>query len=247
MLLFAAGLYSLATLIRISMARVAARGHESKPQKLTVGSLKSNLGLMTGMLLAGGLLTWILLTDGIRDIAFALSFNLLPLYLEDIGGMSIQQIGWLESVFGIAMMAVTIPAGLLADKRGERLGIAMGFLLQSAALGLFLKAEAFWGYVAAWAVLGLGVGLMAPAYQALISKAVPEKMRGTAFGLFSTSLGLLSLPAPALGAQLWERFSPRLPFGLTAVAGLVSIIPVWLKFKLPARQNGDAEVNGEGK
>jgi MFS family permease len=94
-------------------------------------------------------------------------------------------------------------------------------------------------------VLGLGVGLMAPAYQSLISKVVPEKVRGTAFGLFSTSLGLLSLPAPALGAQLWERVSPRLPFSLTAIAGLVSIIPVWLKFKLPARSNGEAEVDAE--
>jgi MFS family permease len=247
MLLFAAGLYSCATIIRISMARVAARGHEANPQKLTASSLKSNLGLMTGMLLAGGLLTWILLTDGIRDIAFALSFNLLPLYLDEIGGLSIQQIGWLESVFGISMMGITMPAGWLADKRGERLGIALGFLLQSGALVMFLNADTFWSYAAAWAVLGLGVGLMAPAYQALISKAVPEKMRGTAFGLFSTSLGLLSLPAPAIGAQLWERVSPRLPFGLTAVAGLVSIIPVWLKFKLPANQNGEPEVNGEEK
>jgi DHA1 family tetracycline resistance protein-like MFS transporter len=245
MLLFAAGMYSIATLIRIGMARKAARGHEANPQKLTTSSLKANLGVMTGMLLAGGLLTWILLTDGIRDIAFAFSFNLLPLYLEDIGGLSIQQIGWLESIFGMAMMAITIPAGWLADKRGERLGIAMGFLLQSGALALFLKAEAFWGYAAAWSVLGLGVGLMAPAYQSLISKVVPEKVRGTAFGLFSTSLGLLSLPAPALGAQLWERVSPRLPFSLTAIAGLVSIIPVWLKFKLPARSNGEAEVDSE--
>lgn len=95
-------------------------------------------------------------------------------------------------------------------------------------------------------MLGLGVVLMAPAYESLISKAVPEKLRGTAFGLFSTSLGLLLLPAPALGAQLWERVSPRLPSSLTAIVGLVSVIPVWLKFKLPGRadtQNG--ENNGD--
>ena len=40
---------------------------------------------------------------------------------------------------------------------------------------------------------------MSPAYNSLISKAVPEKVRGTAFGLFSTSLGLVSLPSP------WNR------------------------------------------
>lgn len=238
MLMCAGALYTLATLIRVGMARAAARGTESKPQKLSVSSLRSNLGTMTGLLLAGGLLTWILFTDGIRDIAFSLSFTLMPLYLEDIGGMSIQQIGWLNSVFGVAVMMVTTPAGWFADKKGERIAIAMGFLLQFAALLVFLQTTSFWGYAAAWALLGFGVGIMSPAYQALISKAVPEKVRGTAFGLFSTSLGLASLPAPAIGAQLWARVGPRFPFTLTAWAALIAIIPVWLKFKLPKEQPG---------
>jgi MFS family permease len=162
----------------------------------------------------------------------------MPIYLQDIGGLSVQQIGWLESVFGIFMMLITLPAGWLADKKSERLAIALGFLLQFFALLTFLKVEGFVGYAAAWALLGLGVGLMSPAYQSLISKAVPEKMRGTAFGLFHTSLGVISLPAPAIGAQLWERISPRFPFTLTAWAVLLTTIPVWLKFKLPP--NGKA-------
>ena len=80
---------------------------------------------------------------------------------------------------------------------------------------------------------GLGVGIMMPAYQSLISKAVPQNLRGMAFGLFSTSLGIISLPAPWLGAQLWDRVSPQFPFTVTAIALLLSIIPIWLKFKLP--------------
>jgi MFS family permease len=223
----------VATLIRIAMARAAARSQAVETQKLTIASLKSNLGMMTGMLLAGGLLTWILLTDGARDVAFTMSFTLMPIYLQDLGGLSIQQIGWLESVFGIFMMLVTLPAGWLADKKSERLAIALGFVLEFAGLMIFLRVEGFVGYAAAWAVLGLGVGLMSPAYNALISKAVPEKMRGTAFGLFQTSLGVVSLPAPWVGAQLWERVSPRFPFAITAWVGLLAVIPVWFKFKLP--------------
>ena len=100
----------------------------------------------------------------------------------------------------------------------------------------FIRVSDFVGYAVAWALFGLGVGLMSPAYQALISKAVPEKMRGTAFGFFQTSLGVVSLPASWVGAQLWERVSPRFTFTLTAWLGLLSIIPVWLKFKLPKDQ-----------
>jgi DHA1 family tetracycline resistance protein-like MFS transporter len=236
MLVCAGCLYTLATGLRVSMARTAAQTKEANPQRLSFAVLRANLGTMAGLLLAGGLVTWILLADGVRDVAYALSFNLLPLYLQDIGSMSVQQIGWMESFFGMAMMAVTIPAGWLADKKGERLSIALGFVMQFAALMLFIRVSGFWGYASAWALLGVGVGFMSPAFSSLTSKAVPEKLRGTAFGLFSTSLGVVSLPAPALGAQLWQRISPRFPFALTAWVALLAIVPVWLKLR-PKKEN----------
>lgn len=232
MLFWAGVLYFLATLIRIFMAWIAAHREEANPRRLMLSGLCHDLGTMITMILAGGIITWILFTDGVRDVAYSMSFTLIPIYLQDFGGLSIQQIGWLELVFGIFMMLITIPAGWLADKKGERLAIVAGFLLQFTALMTFLRVDGFVGYAAAWALLGLGVGLMSPAYQSLISKAVPERMRGTAFGLFHTSLGVFSLPAPWIGAQLWERLSPQFPFGMTAWISLLTVIPVWLKFKL---------------
>ena len=233
MLVVAGGLYLIATIIRVAMARSAAKTKEASPQKLSVISLKRDLGLMVTMIMAGGLVTWILFTDGVRDVAYLMSFTLIPVYLQDLGGLSIQQIGWLESIFGIFMMLTTIPSGWLADRKGDRVPIALGFLIEFLAMMTFIRVYTFIGYAIAWAMFGLGVGLMSPAYQSLISKAVPEKMRGTAFGFFETSLGLVSLPAPWIGAQLWERVSPRFTFTLTAWAGLLAIIPVWFKFKLP--------------
>ncbi len=230
-------LYFIATIIRVSMARTAARGHEANPQKLSMGSLKTNLGMMTALLLSGGVITWVLVTDGVRDIAYSLSGNLMPVYLEQIGGMTFQQIGWLGSIFSVCMMLVTMPAGWLADKKGERVGIVIGFLTEFIAMFTFMQVKGFWGYAAVWAIFGLGTGMMSPAYNSLISKAVPEKLRGTAFGLFGTSLGLVSLPAPWLGAKMWERYSPRMPFYVTGLAALASAIPAWFKFKLP--KNGE--------
>ena len=232
MLLCSGSLYTIATLIRIGMARFAAREKQAKSEKLSMISLRTNLRGVVTLVIAGGVLTWILITDGVRDIAYSMSFTLIPLYLQDIGGLTIVQIGLLESIFGIFNMITTIPAGWLADKKGERVAIVLGFVLDSAALMVLLHVDNFIGYAFAWALFGLGVGLMSPAYQSLISKAVPEKLRGTAFGFLESSLGLFSLPAPAIGAQLWERFSPRFPFSLTALVALLTTIPAWLKFKL---------------
>ncbi len=236
MLVVAGLIYTVAAAIRIGMARVAARGAEAHPQALSMGNLRSTLGAAFGLVLAGGLLTWILVTDGVRDVAFSLSFQLMPLYLEDIGGLTIQQITWLQSLFGICNMLTNIPAGRLADRYGERIAILAGFVVQFLAMLTFLGAETFAGFALCWGLFGVGVALMAPAYQSLISKAVPEKMRGTAFGLFHSSLGIFSLPAPAIGAQLWERISPRFPFQITAGAMLLSLVPVWFKFKSPERE-----------
>ena len=79
----------------------------------------------------------------------------------------------------------------------------------------------------------MGNALTNPAYNSLISKAVPLKLRGTAFGLFSTSIGIISLPAPYIGALLWERVNPQFPFYIPLVATLLLLPVMWFKFKLP--------------
>jgi len=240
MLMVAAGLYVIATVIRVSMAREASKGSESRPQKLSFVSLKNNLGTMFGLLVAGGVITWVLITDGVRDISFGLSMNLLPVYMQEFGGLNFREIGLMNSVFGLFMMLSTIPGGWLADKKGERVNIVFGFTLIGVALGMlvYMPTANPWLYGVGWAIAGMGVGLMTPAYQSLISKAVPKKVRGTAFGLFSSSLGLVSLPAPWLGGQLWEKVNPRFPFLITVIVSFLAVIPAWLKFKLPKNTNG---------
>ncbi|MGB9672570.1 MAG: MFS transporter [Anaerolineales bacterium] len=241
MLVCAGIVYTIATVIRVAMARYASHNQEKTAQALTLQSLKFNLGMMLTMILAGGLVTWILITDGIRDIAYALSNNLLPIYLQEDGGLNVQQIGLLEAVFGVFMMITTLPAGWLADQKGERVGIASGFILQFAALMIFVQSHRFWGFALAWSLLGIGVGLMSPAYDSLVSKAFPAKLRGTAFGLFQTSLGVFSLPAPAIGAQLYQRYGSKFPFRLTAYLALLAVIPAWFKFKQIPKENASVK------
>ena len=251
LMLFVAGVfYFIAMIMRLSMAREAAKGEKANGEKKTLAfsSLKTNLGAMIGMILSGGLITWMLITDGLRDISFQFSGSLFPVYMQEVGGLSYQQIGWVTSVFGICMMLSTIPGGWLSDKAGERVGIAMGMILMSAALFLLvniypLGVAGQWLYYVGWGMAGLGAGVSQPAYSSLISKAVPQKLRGLAFGFLSTSLGVVSLPAPWIGSQLWERFGPTAPFTITASVLLLSVIPIWLKFKLPKTEEQPSAEN----
>ena len=237
MLLVATLFYSAAAGLRIWMARTMRSSGERAAQPLTAASFKASAKLIGGLILGGGLITWIFLTDGVRDVAFRLSGELQPLYLKQIVGLNLEQIGFLGSFFSIAMMATPILSGKLADRYGERVPIAGGFLVMFAAYLVFLQSSTYPAFILTWVLFGLGVGVLSPAYQSLISKVVPQNSLGAFNGLFYGSMGLLALPAPYLGAWIWENFNPRVPFIITAVAVLISVIPIWLKFKIkPARE-----------
>ena len=246
MLTVAAAIYICATIIRVFLSKIAVKRHpDISRESFSFKTMRNNFKTIFGLAIAGGVLTWLLLTDGVRDIAFSLSFRLMPVYLEDIAGLNLQQIGWLTSFFGIAMMLTTIPAGWFADRFSERAAIALGFILEFVALIMMINLEAFIGFAAAWIIFGVGVGVLSPAYQSLLSKALPERLLGTGFGLIHASLGIFSLPAPAFGSFLWKAISPQAPFYITAVFALITVIPAWLKFKLSAHDlERAAQANG---
>lgn len=233
------GMYSAAAVLRIWMATtMKEQGSETRSNDLSMGSFKSSVKQMWLLMFGGGILTWILVTDGVRDIAFSLSNELQPLYLEQIANISVEQIGLLGSIFAIATMLTPLLSGKLADKYEERVPIVIGFGFVFVSFMVFLNTLTFYGFVFSWIIVGLGVGMLNPAYQSLISKVVPQNMLGVFQGVFYGSIGFISLPAPYIGAYLWENFQPKLPFQITTTVVALSIIPIWLKFKLPKKEVG---------
>ncbi len=237
MFIVAAALYATATLLRVWMARRARRTGSEQAARPSFAGLKSNMGKMMALVLGGGLLTWILVSDGVRDVTYRMAFEMQSLYLQDIIGLTKTQIGWLMSLSSVTTALLMSAAGALSDRRGERVGIVGGFGIVAVGLVVFLNSGSFWGCALAWLLYGVGSALISPAYNALISKAVPRNLRGTAFGLFSTSISFISLPAPYLGGLLWEKVSPQFPFYLPVVATVLLLPVMWAKFKLPTSES----------
>lgn len=232
-----AALYFGATFMRIVMARNAAVGDssaEGEPAASPNASpgFRASLKAIAGLALSGGVVTWLLLSDGVRDIAMGLSGNLLPLFLQEERGIDVASIATLNALLGGAGMLVMIPAGQLADRFGERFAIAGGYLVAFCAFALMLLVPSPLAAAASFVVFGAAIGMLQPAYQSLISKAVPPELRGIAFGFLSTSNGVVALPAPWLGAMLWRGVAPVAPFWVTAAAMLIIVPPVLAKFKV---------------
>jgi DHA1 family multidrug resistance protein-like MFS transporter len=213
---------------------------EPRTERPSWASLRGSLVELTALALSGGLITWILITDGVRDVALKVSFDLMPVYLTDIAGLTRQDIGLLDGIFGLAWALTSYPAGWLTDKASERVVLVIGIVLQITSRLVFALAGGFWGFALSWILLAMGGAALDPAYSSLIARGVPQRVRGLTYGLVATSLGLISLPFPWIGGQLWERIDPKAPFLISVVFGALAILPAWRKLTRPDQRAGDA-------
>jgi DHA1 family tetracycline resistance protein-like MFS transporter len=233
-LFFVTGLaYAVAGEVILLMARTNPPAAEPPAAIPSLRSLRTSLLEMGALLLSGGVITWLLITDGVRDVAFRTSFELMPVYLKDIWGLTVQDIGFLDGIFGVVLVATSYPAGWLCDKISERFALVCGLAAVLASRLAFILVSRFWGFAFSWSLLAIGVALMDPAIQSLISKGAPQRLRGICYGLLTTSWGLISLPSPWIGGLLWARFGPRAPFLATVILGALTLIPAWTKLAVP--------------
>jgi len=242
MFLSAILLYAIAALLFWYLVRADERVNGPTREKPSLASLRSSFGEILPLAVAGGLFTWILITDGIQDVALDLSFNLMPVYLNDIIGIGKQSIGVMDGLHGIAWVIASPLGGWLADRVGAKQGIMLGLGGLMLSPLIFAFAVDFWGFALSWIVLGIGAAIFGPALDVLIARGVSQHLRGLAYAFVATSLGVISLPAPWIGSQIWIALGPKAPFILTSGLGILALIPAWLRLRIPENQDPALEV-----
>jgi len=124
--------------------------------------------------------------------------------------------------------------GRLGDAIGHARTIALGWLVYVLVYAAFAFADQPWMIAGLFIVYGLHAGLTEGPVKALVSTSVGVETRGTAFGWYHLTVGLLSLPASLLFALLWETVSPRVAF--LAGAGLALLALALLRALLGAER-----------
>src|SRR5947207_2475430 len=131
--------------------------------------------------------------DGFSDILYVL----LPVWAQEFR-LNLTQVGLIRTAYTAAMASFQIPAGLLAERWGERRLLAAGTALTACG---FIAAGAWAGGFASLLVLllvaGLGSGVQHPLSSSLVSKAYETGARRAALGTynFSGDLGKVAVPA----------------------------------------------------
>jgi MFS family permease len=234
MFLAAVLFYSIAAIIFMFLLRSEERKTTAPSHKPSLKSLRESFTHIFPIVFAGGLLTWIIVSEGIRVFATHLSFNLLPVYLTDVGLINKQGIGLIDGLHGIAWVLAAPIGGWLSDKSSERNSFMLGTAIFLSSFLIFILAEGFEVFALSWIIMGIGGALLDPAVNALIARGAPSHLRGVAYAVVPALVGLIALPAPWIGGQIWEATNPKIPFLATLLLGSLALIPAWFKLRVPA-------------
>ncbi len=150
-------------------------------------------------------------------------------------GLSVVGILAVLAGFNLVYALVSTPAGRLSDRIGRRPVLAAGWALYAAVYLGFAAADSAWHTAVLYALYGAQYGLTAGTAKAMVADLVPSHLRGTAYGGFNATLGLMDLPASVLAGILWQGlggwsgFGPSAPFLFgAALAGLAAVaLALW--------------------
>jgi MFS family permease len=116
------------------------------------------------------------------------------------------------------------PAGALSDTLGRYGVIVTGFALLIAADLVLALGESVTAVMLGVALWGLHMGLTQGTLSAVVADTVPERLRGTGFGMFNLVSGVAQLAASVIAGALWSVFGPEGTFLAGAVFTAAALV-----------------------
>lgn len=154
-------------------------------------------------------------------------FILIPVYLTEVGGVTIPQLGILAAIVGVTAVASNVPTGYLADRWSRRAAMIAG--ATSLALGALCYAlfPSFHGAILATIFETIGYSTIHGASEALIHDTLVQQGksheyvrtlgRAQSFGLVGNVVLILLVP-------LTYSLNHRLPFVIGAIMASVLVM-----------------------
>ncbi|MFW6113944.1 MAG: MFS transporter, partial [Actinomycetota bacterium] len=145
----------------------------------------------------------------------------LPTIGEELG-ISISATGWVMVIYFLFSASFMVSFGRLGDLAGRRKIFCYGLLIfaaSSAAGGLSVN---YGMLVTARAVQALGSGMFTATLPALVTSTFPEKERGKALGITSTTVSVSLAVGPFLGGMISGTLGWRYVFFITPVLAVLS-------------------------
>jgi MFS transporter, DHA1 family, multidrug resistance protein len=143
------------------------------------------------------------------DLVSGILSPTFSLYAQNLGA-SLTFIGTLSSILGITQLFTSMPIGVLSDRYGRKIVLALGMVSFAAATTLFALAPTAAMLIPGRILMGLASVSTFTIGAAYVGDVVTTKERGLALGLYATSMGMGFGIGPLIGPAI------ALPFGVPA-------------------------------
>ena len=170
---------------------------------------------------------------------------ILPLLVRDFS-ISYGEAGVLLTVFFATYSVFQLPAGVLADRIGQRWILAAGMAVLAAGILVAAGAQDYRTLVVAEALAGVGGSTYHPAGMSLISDLETGETEGKAMGIHGLGGVVGTALAPALVGGLAALFDWRFALTVSAAVGVVYALVFLALFRDVDRSDGAAAVEPDG-
>jgi MFS transporter, FSR family, fosmidomycin resistance protein len=168
--------------------------------------------------------------DGMADSLFVL----LPIWAQAFG-LNYTQVGSLKMAYSAAMALFQVPAGLMAERLGERAMLAIGTVIAGLAFAAMALADGYFKLILFILIVGFGSSVQHPLSSSIISRAFITAKRRAALGIYNFfgDLGKMTIAfaiATAAGSIGW-RLSVA-GYGWIVAATGIALFAVLARFSL---------------
>jgi MFS family permease len=139
-------------------------------------------------------------------------------------GASLQHTILIYAAFNLMAALVSYPAGSLSDAWGRKNVLLASFVVFFIAYLGFALTRNVMLIAVMFAVYGVFQGIFRAVGKAFAADFVPESLRASGVGWYSTTVGLLQLIASLIAGVLWDRVSHAAVFYYGAALALVGCV-----------------------
>jgi MFS family permease len=161
------------------------------------------------------------------------SNSFLILQTKSIGA-SVELTILIYAGFNLVAALISYPAGSLSDRWGRKRILLLAFLIFFVSYFGFARARSVWLIASLFVFYGLFQGIFRAVGKAFASDFVPEHLRASGLGWYSTTVGLLGLVASVVAGLLWDRVGHAAVFYYGA--GSAAVGSIGLLFLTPSKQ-----------
>lgn len=215
-------------------------GGAALPSRLAAAARRSATDLLVGgrrLCRDQAFVAALVMMVGLRWAATGVRFSLIPLYGEDVVGLSPSGLGVALALAAIAQLAVLWPAGRASDLIGRRAVSVPAYLLFAVVSAMVVLASTPVAFGVGLVAYGAATGLASVTPPAVVADVTPGTDTGLGIGALNTAGDLGSTLGPLLSGALVDVAGYGAGFASASVVLFAGAGWAWrMRETLPSRQ-----------